>query len=86
MGGDFIVYFRDVKIIFDRAMLDVERDIDNEEVWGIISEREQRRQMWEMQRFGQQQILRFIESQLQAPQTWDPLNMDFGFTPTPAAE
>jgi len=84
IGGDFIVYFRDVKIIFDRAMLDTERDIDDEAVWGIISEREQRRQLWEMQRFGQAQILRFIESQLQTTQTWDPLNLDFGFTPTPS--
>ena len=86
IGGDFIVYFRDVKIIFDRAMLDTERDIDDEAVWGIVSEREQRRQLWEMQRFGQNQILRFIESQLQATQTWDPLNLDFGFTPTPAVD
>lgn len=84
VGGDFIVYFRDVKVIFDRAMPDAERDIDDEAVWGIISEREQQRQLREMQRFGQNQVLRFIENQLQATQIWDPLNLDFGFTPTPS--
>jgi len=83
MGGDFIVYFRDVKIIFDRAVLDTDRDIDDEAVWGIISQREAERTLFEMERFGQNQVLRFLEAQRQATQTWDPLNRDFGFTPTP---
>jgi hypothetical protein len=83
LGGDFIVYFRDVKLIYDRAVLEADRDIDDEAVWGIINQRETARKVFEMERFGQNQILRFLESQRQARETWDPLNRDFGFTPTP---
>jgi hypothetical protein len=82
IGGDFITYFKDVKVIYDRAVLDADRDIDDESVWGIINHRETQRKIFEMQRFGQNQILRFLEAQRQARETWDPLNMDFGFTPT----
>jgi len=77
-GGDFITYFRDVKIIYDRAILDTDRDIDDEAVWGIIQERETARRIWEMERFGQDQILRHLEAQSQATTTT--------FTPTPEAE
>jgi len=77
-GGDFIAYFRDVKIIYDRAVLDTDRDIDDESIWGIIQERETMRRVWEMERFGQDQILRHLEAQRQA--------VDATFTPTPANE
>jgi len=83
IGGDFIVYFKDVKIIYDRAVLDADRDIDDEAVWGIINHRETARKLFEMERFGQMQILRFLESQRQAREAFDPLTRDFGFTPTP---
>jgi len=77
-GGDFITYFRDVKIIYDRAVLDTDRDIDDEAVWGLIQERETARRIWEMERFGQSQILRHLEAQRQAVGTT--------FTPTQEAE
>jgi hypothetical protein len=86
IGGDFITYFKDVKIIFDRAVLDADRDIDDEAVWGIINHRETERKVFEMQRFGQNQILRFLESQRQARESWDPLSMDFGFTPSASTD
>jgi len=73
-GGDFITYFRDVKIIYDLAVLDTDRDIDDEGVWGIIQQRETARRIWEMERFGQDQILRHLEAQRQAT--------DATFTPT----
>jgi len=76
-GGDFITYFRDVKIIYDRAVLDTDRDIDDEAIWGIIQERETARRIWEMERFGQNQILRHLEAQRQATTTT--------FTPTQEA-
>ena len=66
MGGDFITYFRDVRIIYDQAVLDMDRDIDDEAVWGIIHARETARKVWEMERFGHQQALRFLESERQA--------------------
>ncbi|MCL2411222.1 MAG: flagellar filament outer layer protein FlaA [Treponema sp.] len=66
IGGDFVTYFKDVSIIYDRATLDQDRDIDDEAVWGIIQQREEARKTWEMERFGHDQILRFLEQERQA--------------------
>jgi hypothetical protein len=65
-GGDFITYFKDVKIIYDKAVLDTERDIDDETLWNIIYDRENARKTWEMERFGHNQVLRYLETQKQA--------------------
>jgi hypothetical protein len=65
-GGDFVTYFKDVAIIFDKAVLDTERDINDEAIWNIIQVREEARKTWEMERFGQNQVLRYLESQKQA--------------------
>ncbi|MDR0601710.1 MAG: flagellar filament outer layer protein FlaA [Treponema sp.] len=77
-GGDFVVYFKDVKIIYDKAVLDTDRDIDDESLWDIIKDRETARKIWEMERFGQNQVLRYLEQQKQAPEG--------AFTPTPVDE
>ncbi|MDR2661609.1 MAG: flagellar filament outer layer protein FlaA [Treponema sp.] len=78
IGGDFVGYFRDVKIIYDKAVLDAEPDIDNEGLWHIIQDRETAKKKWEMSRFGQQQILRYLEQQKQATEN--------SFTPSPKVE
>ncbi|MDR0501884.1 MAG: flagellar filament outer layer protein FlaA [Treponema sp.] len=65
-GGDFIAYFKDVKIIYDRAVLNTDRDIDDEGLWNIIYQRESARKVWEMERFGQNQVLRYLEQQKKA--------------------
>jgi len=83
IGGDFITYFKDVKIIYDKAVLDTERDINDEEIWGIINQRETAKRVFEMERFGHNQILRFIDTQRQATQDFFPLQRNYGFTPTP---
>jgi len=90
-GGDFIVYFQDVRIIYDLAVLDTDRDIDDEALWGIIRDREAARRMFEMERFGHNQIIRFLDAQRQTRAAWDPLHgrdtqERFGFTPSPGAE
>jgi len=77
-GGDFITYFRDTKIIFDKAVLDTDRDIDDEGLWNIIQTRETARQLFEMSRFGQMQILRYLEQQKQATTNT--------FTPSPRVD
>ena len=82
-GGDFVAYFKDVKIIYDKATLDTDRDINDEAIWGIINHRETEKKLFEMERFGQNQILRFLESQKQAKELFEPLQRDYGFTPTP---
>ncbi|MCL2374783.1 MAG: flagellar filament outer layer protein FlaA, partial [Treponema sp.] len=85
-GGDFIVYFKDVRIIYDLAILDTDRDIDDEALWGIVRDRETARRIFEMERFGQNQILRFVDAQAQSRANWNPLHGTdnyerFGFTP-----
>jgi len=68
-GGDFITYFKDVKIIYDKAVLDTDRDLDDEELWKIIQDRENARKSWEMERFGHIQVLRYLDAQKQATET-----------------
>jgi len=85
-GGDFVAYFKDVKLIYDKAVLDTDRDINDEAIWGIINDRETSKKIFEMERFGQDQILRYLELQKQAKENFDPLRKDFGFTPTPTNE
>ena len=69
IGGDFVTYFKDVSIIYDLAVLTPERDINDEATWNIIQTREEARKVWEMQRFGQNQVLRYLEQQRQATET-----------------
>jgi len=73
-GGDFITYFKDVKVIYDKAVLDTDRDLDDEALWNIILDRENARKSWEMERFGQNQVLRYLDAQKQARES--------DFTPT----
>ena len=73
-GGDYIGYFKDVKVIYDKAVLDTERDIDDENLWHIIQDRETTRKVWEMERFGHNQVLRYLDAQKQATEST--------FTPT----
>ena len=60
-GGDFIGYFKDVKVIYDKAVLTSDRDIADEDLWGIITKKESERQAAEMQRFGNKQVNRYLE-------------------------
>ena len=61
IGGTFIGYFKDVKIIYDKAVLTSDRDIADEDLWGIITKKEDARQNAEMQRFGNKQVNRYLE-------------------------
>jgi hypothetical protein len=74
-GGDYIGYFKDVKVIYDKAVLDTDRDIDDEALWGIIRTRETAKKVYEMEQFGHDQVLRYLEVQKQATEN--------SFTPTP---
>lgn len=60
-GGDFITYIKDISMTFDRAVLQLERDVDDEAVWGILQERERNRREAELRRLGNIQVLRFLE-------------------------
>ncbi|GAB6090986.1 flagellar filament outer layer protein FlaA [Spirochaeta dissipatitropha] len=63
IGGDFITYIKDVTVTFDRAVLDLQRDFDDEMIWNILDQREQERRRAELNRLGEIQVLRFIEDQ-----------------------
>jgi len=69
-GGDFIAYFKDVEVIYDKAVLDTNRDIDDERIWNIVAEREEARKNFEISRFGQMQVLRHLEKQRLANETF----------------
>ena len=89
IGADFIGYFKDVKIIYDLAILSSDRDIDDEDLWGIITKKEKDRQNGEMTRFGNKQVNRFIErSKMATEETFSSsLNdADNGQAAAPAAE
>ena len=61
IGGDFIGYFKDVQIIYDKAILTSDRDIADEDLWGIIGKKESDRQATEMSKFGNKQVNRYLE-------------------------
>jgi hypothetical protein len=64
-GGDFISYFGDVRIIYDKAVLEEDRGIYPTEdgVWGIISGREAKKQQLEALNFGSKQLLQLSEKE-----------------------
>jgi hypothetical protein len=64
-GGDFVAYVKDVKILYDKAVLEPVRDIDDENLWGIVSKKENERKNIESKRFGAQQVLRYLEKMKQ---------------------
>jgi hypothetical protein len=66
-GGDFVTYVKDVTIVYDEARLQLEADINHDALWNILGEREEDRRRAELERLGNEQILRFIERQLQSP-------------------
>lgn len=61
IGGDFVTYIKDISVVYDLAVLELERDIDDEAVWGILSAREQARRTAEFNRLGNVQVLRYLE-------------------------
>jgi len=77
-GGDFVGYFKDVKIIFDKAVLNTVRDFADENIWGIQTKRDAERKAIEVQRFGHIQVFRYIEKEKMAIET--------GFKPSEGSE
>lgn len=67
VGGDFVTYIKDVTVVYDEARLQLLEDIDHDGLWKILENREDDRRKAELSRLGNQQVLRFIEAQLQSP-------------------
>ena len=49
--------------VTDKAVLDTARDINEEEIWGIMNEREAARRTSEFSKLGSLQALRYLERQ-----------------------
>jgi hypothetical protein len=62
-GGDFVTYIKDIKITYDKAVIETERDINDEVIWNILQQRYEARRMAELKRLGNLQVLRFLEKQ-----------------------
>jgi hypothetical protein len=62
-GGDFITYVKDIKITYDKAIIEAERDINDESIWNILQQRYEARRMAELKRLGNIQVLRYLEKQ-----------------------
>lgn len=62
-GGDFITYIKDISMTFDKAVLELETDIDDEALWRILGEREEARRVLEFGRLGTRQVMRYLERQ-----------------------
>lgn len=57
-GGDFVMYIRDLKMAYDKAIPDVvEPDIDDEKVWGILAKARREEKEREMQRLAERKYL-----------------------------
>ncbi|MBN2353436.1 MAG: flagellar protein [Spirochaetales bacterium] len=62
IGGDFVAYVRNIKVAYDLAMTsDQELDINDEGVWHIVRDREEKRKAAELKRLGNVQVLRYLE-------------------------
>jgi len=76
-GGSFVGYFKDVKLIYDKAILTNARDFADENIWGIQTKLNAERKQLEVSRFGKTQVLRFLEK--------EKLAVEAGFTPSEGA-
>ncbi len=62
-GGDFVTYIRDISVTYDKAIIETQRDINDEAIWGILQQRNEARRLAELKRLGNVQVLRFLEQQ-----------------------
>ena len=61
IGGDFVTYIKDVQMVYDLAVLETERDINDEAAWGILQARRDAKRAAEIRRLGILQVLRHQE-------------------------
>jgi Flagellar filament outer layer protein Flaa len=76
-GGDMVAYFKDIKVIFDQAVLPGSAEVNDEAVWGILKQREESQRNFELAKLGNLQVLRALEVNKMAKET--------GFDQTAAA-
>ena len=62
-GGDIVIYIKDIKVTYDKALLETQRDIEDEAIWGVLTARYEARKAAELKRLGNLQVLRTLEKQ-----------------------
>ncbi|MDR2782774.1 MAG: flagellar filament outer layer protein FlaA [Treponema sp.] len=70
-GGDFITYFKDVKVIYDQAVLEEDRDINDESVWQIQTDRENAKNKAEQANQSNSLYLQAADKKRQAAESFD---------------
>jgi hypothetical protein len=61
IGGDFVTYVKDVQMVYDLAIIETERDINDEAAWKILQARRDAKRAAEVRRLGILQVLRHQE-------------------------
>ncbi|MDR1324816.1 MAG: flagellar filament outer layer protein FlaA [Treponema sp.] len=71
-GGDYIGYFKEVRVVYDQAVLetDTPRDIDDETIWNIIEDRESTQNRTDMLQFGNNSVQQYLDNSRQAPENY----------------
>jgi hypothetical protein len=68
LGGDFITYFKDVRVTYDKAIKlgdENTMQINDEDIWGILKDRNEKRKQAEYKRMGDRMVLESIEKGLE---------------------
>ncbi len=52
-GGDFVIYFKDVDVEYDRAIIREELDIDDEAAWGILQAERLKKRVSDLKNIGE---------------------------------
>ena len=68
-GGDIVTYIKDIKVIFDQAVLPGGTEVDDEAIWGILKQREESARNFELAKLGKLQVLRALEIQKMAKES-----------------
>jgi hypothetical protein len=69
VSSDFVAYFKEVRVIYDKAQLVQERDIDDEATWDIIQNREADKANIEAKRCGSDMVVEYLERKKLAPES-----------------
>jgi hypothetical protein len=64
-GGDFVVYYKDVEVEYDRAIIREEMDIDDEGAWGILQTERLQKRVNDLKNIGEKLYLMQQESKRQ---------------------
>lgn len=56
-GGDFVIYFKDVEMEFDRAIIREELDIEDEAIWGILQKERLDKRVSDLRNIGEKLYL-----------------------------